>query len=249
MKTTIRLLLPLLISFLVGCGSPQSRSEGGAETHDTTETTVAAPLETDSSSLARFIDTLRLDLERGSLSFLLARRIEGIGFRNCVDSSTCPYLNDTGYATATARLLAWHLKYSGFELDTTLERKGFAQAPVYPRILERKNRSFGVFVVKPEAGIFSSIGTDSIREIGAKWVKKLDEKGGIDLPGYPGGKIQQDWLQVETPDGIKGWVRGESVRSLDGPYLSLSFFRRVDGWKVASILGMDDPEDAEPADP
>ncbi len=249
MKTTAHCLLPLLTGILVGCGSPQSRSEGRADVHDTTTTPTSVALESDSSSLAKFIDTLRSDLARGSLSFLLSRRINEKGFLHCDDSSNCEYLNDPEYAAATARLLAWHLKYGAFELDTSAERKGFAQAPVYPIVVNGREKDFRVFVGDINAPLFGGVGVDSLRPIGVPWVRKLAEKGGVELKGYPQGKIEQDWLQIETPDGIKGWVRGESVRDIDGPFLSLAFWHLPTGWKVESMHGEDDPEDTEPRDP
>jgi hypothetical protein len=69
------------------------------------------------------------------------------------------------------------------------------------------------------------------------------------LNGYGRGKIEQDWLEIKTPTGIRGWMRGNVLRELDGPFLSLSFVHQPSGWKIENICDPDEPDETEPADP
>jgi hypothetical protein len=196
----------------------------------------------DTVGMAAFIDSLRVDVRKNSLDFLLSHRsadFSGIPGQN-IRTGADPLRTNPTFAHETAIFLAWMLQpnrvsYSfDSESGTAIVSPGDSTNPCDPDRGEAED-NYCVWVPDPGQLLFDSIGGRSLGPIKTKWVHRISVKGGQKLKNFY-WPIKPDWMRIRLPDGRKGWTKGQDLDDGLGAYITLNLVHQTDGWHVSAIF-------------
>jgi hypothetical protein len=270
MNTISKAFSLLAISFLlVGCKIRESTTAQNLEidtsllqTAPSTASTSTKTVLNDTAGLSAFLDSLKSDLLLGRMTFFISHMnvpFDG-GEKFQCDSFECRLRTDIGFSKSTARLLTWNFQWAKMVIDTTIFEKSpqwevfgpfpgrneivFGQRPSRDESDDDSGNSsankFPVFVGTPKQPFYASIGGDSIGVLGVDSVRRLEERGGLVPNGFHSGKIQMEWMQVETPDARRGWTKGASLRDWEGPFAILRIEHLTTGWRIAGLFSSEE---------
>lgn len=200
------------------------------------------PVVGDTVGLGSFLDSLRKDLGRSSLEFFLSRLAPGFTgsprFGTAKDSVK-PLRSSAELRRETALFLSWMLEPGRSSLpvdDGTgiVGVTGFDSTPCDPDRGEAMD-NYCVGVPDPTQELFDSIGGMRTGSVDARWVHRIEVRGGRKLKSFP-WRIRPDWMKVRTPDGRIGWTSGATLDDILGASLSLTMVHTPSGWKIFSLF-------------
>lgn len=217
----------------------------------------------DTTGLLQFVDSLRKDVSKGRLDFLFRNLTESADGGNHFGmgwDTLSALRNDSGYRAATAKVIAWHMKYGGVLIDTfVLAEFGewvyrfpdlgtvglkFAEQP--SEVFDLSDTSISadkcmLYLAKPDQPLFKQIDGARIGVVGNGTVCKLKEYGGFRPYGYD-GKIGAKWMKVRTHAGLVGWTDGSTIRDFRGPGVTLTFVHASGKWWVRQLQRWDEAD-------
>ena len=257
------------ILLAVGCRKPDPTVPGDirsslslANSLQESGSSVSRKIINDTDGLSGFLDSLRSDLQRGRMAFFLSHIEDPFdgGEKFQCDSFECRLRTDSAFSKSTAQLLSWNFRWSKMVIDTTINETSpqwevFGPFPGRGEIVfgprpsrddaedepgNPTSKQFSVFVGTPDQPFYASIGGDSLGVLGVDSVRRLEEKGGLIPDEFHSGKIRVEWMQVETPDGRRGWTRGASLRDWEGPFAILRIDHLTTGWRIAGLFSSEE---------
>lgn len=196
----------------------------------------------DTVGLAAFLDSLRTDVKKNSLEFLLSHRTENFGGspRINVRAGVDPLRENKDFARETAIFLAWMLQPNRVsysfdpESGTAIICPGDSTIPCDPDRGEAED-NYCVWVPDTEQLLFDGIGGRSLGPIKTRWVHRIAVKGGQKLKNFY-WPIRPDWMRVGLPDGRKGWTKGTDLDDGLGAFITLNLVHQAVGWRVSAIF-------------